>query len=614
MSGKVVGRFLVENYKSYGTARNCYRIEVLAQFDEGSRCYKVCSQMSRQRNFPNDGKLLAIEKLFDDGALVECEYWEGDRFYPEVKNSCKYIADGNSAKFYGQIFQIIDIRNADCMQDGENIRDIESKFFDAADVPIRFFLRVKQNNAERFIYGPFELSGNVIKPLYQKDKTSHSVHKWRLLDGFDACVCRIDDKDYFMNDDFRSCCEEDGENCEIDVMSDSELCDWFSDYLEQFSATVGKSRDVYDHINEFFKSVRTTAGKNLENSRLLRMCDKFEGYKLSFETLQNLLSRDDGGLLEALRRSVEEHKASFQELWKSEALADIEKRKDEIEREFEECSAELEEKKEERFEIEEKISVLNDECSAIEKKLSVLDDEYFSRIAEIFCDARKNAGGNVCSAFNPDDFASFPIAAGQVENTEEQPLVAVAFKDVLSKRACFIPSLGVAFVYAASIGNSRVFVLHVEHDWLHYEDFKKNGLVDIWKYAHENKNENVILVLDCMNITLVEGGLKPLLDVIGNQSPYLLGTKFGFPSNLKIMATLVPAFEHESEGGKTEKIGLPLSRSLFKDWGAFGKPNYAFEFTGNRQETYFTPERLGTFFSNTEAGNSEDAKEQYYGY
>ena len=128
--------------------------------------------------------------------------------------------------------------------------------------------------------------------------------------------------------------------------------------------------------------------------------------------------------------------------------------------------------------------------------------------------------------------------------------------------AYFVKDIKTPYAIAKEAGNVRIFVLHIEHDWLHYDDFCKHGLLEMWNYAHEHKEENVFIILDCINITYAEGGLKPLLDVIkyyDDKDFWLLGTNKPFPKNLRIWATCLPWEEENS-------VGIKLTKSLFETW------------------------------------------------
>lgn len=130
-------------------------------------------------------------------------------------------------------------------------------------------------------------------------------------------------------------------------------------------------------------------------------------------------------------------------------------------------------------------------------------------------------------------------------------------------QASFIPSTAVAYACAGILEHCEVFCLHVEHDWLHYSDFIDHGLLQAWVRACEHPEIDVIIVLDSINLTHPECGLKPLIDVINKESPVLTNDPkqhVNFPKNLKIMATLL----------ENDDIVLEIDfNGIFKNWNRY---------------------------------------------
>lgn len=162
------------------------------------------------------------------------------------------------------------------------------------------------------------------------------------------------------------------------------------------------------------------------------------------------------------------------------------------------------------------------------------------------------------------------------ENIGEKALPKVLFDQLAdtgntlaSCQACFIPSVSWAYYYAKGIRNAKLYMMHVEHDWLHYKDFLKNGLLDVLESCDENASVNHILVFDSLNLTQPECGLKPLLDVISGYALVIPAFDKLMPRNLKIFATILP-FAGEN------KIGLPLRSDSFSNWGQVAKPEDKF--------------------------------------
>lgn len=153
-----------------------------------------------------------------------------------------------------------------------------------------------------------------------------------------------------------------------------------------------------------------------------------------------------------------------------------------------------------------------------------------------------------------------------IGGTEDSPLSLVTTaKYVLNYKACFVPCVSWGFIFAKAIRNAEVYTIHVEYDWLHYEDYCRHGLLEPYKKAHNTPAQNYILILDGLNITQPECGLRPLLNLISGTEPVLQGYAVPFPKNLTIFATLLPT-------SGENPIGLKLKPEYFSKWGAFGSP------------------------------------------
>ena len=89
--------------------------------------------------------------------------------------------------------------------------------------------------------------------------------------------------------------------------------------------------------------------------------------------------------------------------------------------------------------------------------------------------------------------------------------------------------------------------------------------MDAFNEAAAEPSKNFILLLEGLNITQPECGLRPLLNFINNNAPLLDGFDKPFPRNLTIMATLMPT------NGDCP-LGLKLDNNYFNDWFVIGTP------------------------------------------
>ena len=132
-------------------------------------------------------------------------------------------------------------------------------------------------------------------------------------------------------------------------------------------------------------------------------------------------------------------------------------------------------------------------------------------------------------------------------------------------KALFVPSAAWVYMLAKIFGNTAVYTLHIEYNWLHFSDFCRNGLQEALNEAYTHPEKNYILILEGLNCTQPECGLRPVLNVIAGIEPVISGINKPLPKNIQLFATLQPTKgEHP--------IGLPLHPDLFQNWGTIGSP------------------------------------------
>lgn len=132
--------------------------------------------------------------------------------------------------------------------------------------------------------------------------------------------------------------------------------------------------------------------------------------------------------------------------------------------------------------------------------------------------------------------------------------------------ASIIPDLSYAYVLAHFVGNCHLKVITIEHEWYHFEDFKKAGLVAFWNEALSNPKENYLLVLQNMNMIPICCALQPLIDIIkGSRISLPESSENKIPENIRILGTVLPSIEKED-------IGLPLDETSFCNFQFVGDP------------------------------------------
>lgn len=305
-------------------------------------------------------------------------------------------------------------------------------------------------------------------------------------------------------------------------------------------------------------------------------------YKFSYDELKDLFVKDGFEKINDIIENI-----------RSEIKDDYEKK---IGKEFEELTKEKQNLEKEKYNILVEIKKLNTDKEKIQSEKSDIEfmhkqvaKNYDSLLLKLKVDAKINAESQLIQSVRIKQLPFVVDPIGKSFDTIKEDglehfylidknLIRAGYNDeilrlyrsendvLLKSQAIFIPCISWAYIYAQSIGNAKVYIMHIEHDWLHYRDFCNNGLIDIWTEAINDSEINYVLVFDTINITQPECGMMPLLDVIEGYRPFLEGTKSGLPCNLKIFATILPFNENET-------VGLKLTKKLFKSWGTFAEPD-----------------------------------------
>ena len=323
--------------------------------------------------------------------------------------------------------------------------------------------------------------------------------------------------------------------------------------IERFILQEDELRGIFERTRNsgFGKIIIETAKKAIKDDYTKELSD-------SDETIRTLVEKKRGveneimaleGKKKDIEREIEQDALQRKVRFESN-LNELSNKKDELEKDCNELSEIKSQKEDEIKEIEKQKNLLNAEQARIaeennqkvdrlEKALQNVKEKY----SDILDDLKIIASEN-----NDDEDLLLPI----YENDEDVDGGEEEWNDI--PRTSIANSIKKVCRRAEDCGSCKVYELHVEHDWLHYSDFVNHGLIKIWKEAASNPAIHFILVLDCLNLTRPECGMKPLLDSLECNVP-LLGTNLKRPDNLKIMATLLPT---EEDGGIGQDISAVI--------------------------------------------------------
>lgn len=474
-----------------------------------------------------------------------------------------------------------------------------------------FFLKYKNN-----LYGLFKYEENTesVRPAVGKEANVYEID----LAVYQEKCFTFNQQEYYLGNMKDFPFKQIGL---IDCMDDKQLGEWFKKQLKVCVETeqiLSLKKDTFQEFASVFKETNDA----IEDSRLERIRGKVDSLSFTFREIKDLLATDSF-LTKNLKNTLQNMKDEFREEWSKslqsergkleKEISELENKKNAISKSVSKAESEYKKKSEEleKSFTEKKIAFENS-ITETNRKYTVIKENYDLLIESIKLQAlpsRKTdfepnsiepiafkAEGEKFSVLEENEgYGFFSLLK---ENLELEDL-AENLKNQLNKenelfthKACFIPSVSWAYLYAKAVRNSKLYTIHVEHDWLHYKDFLNNGLLEILKSCDENTEMNHILVFDSLNLTQPECGLKPLLDVIAGYSIILPVYNKPLPDNLKIFATIVP-FTGEN------KIGLPLDIQSFANWGQIYTPEDKLTLRNNfldckSSKGYFEPKNLLT--------------------
>ena len=319
--------------------------------------------------------------------------------------------------------------------------------------------------------------------------------------------------------------------------------------IEKFILQEDDLRGVFERSRNsgFGKIIVEAAKKAIKDDYTKELAD-------SDDTIRSLVEKKCS--VENDIRALEEKKKDIKHKIEQDAL----QYKTQLEREFNELSNKKSELEKKCVELSEVKNQKEDEINELEKQKYLLNAEQ-TRIAEESNQKVANlekALQNVKEKYS-DLIDGLKVIAEKKDDAGVHLYPPYEINSIGIEKAwedlpiATISSIEKVYDCPEMYGPCKIYVMHVEHDWLHYSDFVNHGLIKIWKEAASNPIIHFILVLDCLNLTRPECGLQPLLDSLEFENVPLLGTNLKRPENLKIMATLLPT-EGEVEGGIGQEV------------------------------------------------------------
>lgn len=583
----------------------------------------------------NDGKYIALEKekiksVFSPAGNVFAPsftfYGKKVSIYPDSfiefsvtenqiatdSSKDKFVVDYNRDEIPITFTPIITINYQTSLEEGfitqYELADCINKYVLEKLGNHEFFLKYKD-----LLYGLFRYDSvhDEIRSIKGKEVNSYE---------FDKNYCfNFEDNEYYLGHKDKLPFKQKGV---IDCMDDKQLAEWFKELLVT-SSEAEKFRNINKEIFQDFAPRFRETDDVIEEVRLYRIKrikGKLDSLEWTYDEIQKLLN-PDSVLMESLKSSLQEMKEEYHAQW----AKDIQSEKDKLENEIKSLESKKDNLLKETSDMEEENRKKSEELelalgqrkAELEKDISEKEKSYqtieknYNEIIEIIKLQTTFKSNSISEGLEiePIEFEKVGTPFSKLEEEDGYTFYSLLKRNLeleeiheklkeqlnensplFTNKACFVPSISWAYLYAKAVRNSKLYTIHVEHDWLHYKDFFNNGLLNILKSCDENKTVNHILMFDSLNLTQPECGLQPLLDVIAGYSVILPVYNKPLPKNLKIFATVVP-FDDEN------KIGLPLDNNNFFAWGRIATREDKIPLPSNFLECeknigYFLPENI----------------------
>lgn len=526
--------------------------------------------------FLPEGKVFAPKFQYDrDGNSISPNSFVEFSVRSSLKDTSykddKYIMDYTGKIIHKSFTSIITIKYQTSLESGFITQDELNSCINKSELKnLNGYFLLRSGN---YLYGLFRYDGpsDSIRPVKGKETNTYEIDESIYQDN---CI-KINQSEYFIGNLNKFPFKQVGI---IDCMDDKQIGEWFKEQLKS-CAEAEKLLSIKKEVFQNFASKFKETNDVIDEIRLERAKGRLASLDFTFKEIKELLDTNSS-LTQVLNDTLKKMKDEYQSSWAST----LEASKTALNTEIETLTKQRDKLKVDTEIIQEKYSekenVLEAAFQEKKSKLEVQTKNLESKLNEIKAQISQNKKIFLdCIEIEPIEYEKKGSTFTQLEedsgygflNLLKENLELDSIPEVLknqlnkesplfSNRACFIPSVSWGYLYAKAIRNSKLFIIHVEHDWLHYKDFMNNGLFSVLESCYANEDINHVMVLDSLNLTQPECGLQPFLDVIAGYSIIIPGIEKALPKNLKILATIQDYHEDN-------RVGLSLSSKNYSAWG-----------------------------------------------
>lgn len=396
-----------------------------------------------------------------------------------------------------------------------------------------------------FIYGPFRIENNKIKPIQGRHTNSFKYNIEELIedDGLE---------NVFLINEPKSKIKQ------IDCSTPSQLVEFLKNNLQIERADLNFLARIGSQISEL-----NNGSLELNTIRLKRASTYIGQLSMSFEELIRILNVRDSWQLE-IGTIVNKHIEEF----KKYALSDIENLITNKEKEVEHIQSDLVVKHKELEHNRILLEKQREELEWISEKKNdlILNIQILAGLQtnnSIVQKENSEASYEILKIENPPVFINIDDYHDNLKSEYDLKIKnSSVYNDglILLKEHNFLMAKNMSYVLNLiyHLSNVEVYIQNAELDWTKFSFWKENGLEEIIKKADNNKNSNYIYILQDFNIASFECYGKPILDIANNYRRSVLNDMSTFPTNLKII--LIQTDE------EIDDFGFELNKSTFKNW------------------------------------------------
>jgi hypothetical protein len=548
-SGKAFG--LIEPINSSSNTNGLSRIKVLGIFDNGPR---ILTEPEIKRVFTPSGyvyggEFIKLHEVTDLSELVQFSFSP----VPEKKysNWDDFKVSSKVRKFGSRLLLLQNYKNN---QKNIDLSDVSL----GEDIDKSNFYALAQ---DRFILGKLSAKNG------QLTCQNKFVKKW---DIDSEHVVRYNGVHYLLTEN------PNGESTTLDCSNNRQLVDWFRDNLKALKPVWVEELDQKTSWRKDLSTIFSQDEDNyLRQNRLEKVMKFIDDWKADSDEIIRLLELSDR-FKQWYETRIDEHKNSFLErrdVRVSEMEKEFMSRKNDLDIEISKVRRQLKENLQQLSKVDEQIKRgqrdvehLTKEKERLLADFSILDNIMNRRGINHREEIRK---GYLIEEVIPESFVvlskldlikrmKYFLSKGNLN-----PQVAgLAIDTFLLHKAIFVKDIMMTKCFVNSFGKVKYIIQQAEVDWLHFSDFWKNGLEEIWISAHQNPDYLHVLILQDVNLASPECYSRPLLDMISRFREKIPFDGTSYPKNLRVIASKASV--------TSPRIGLPLLRNTFNGWGQIG--------------------------------------------